>query len=494
MSKELVKEKKQFPTTLVFMVVVAAFATWTYFSQYKGRIASDKAKEEASAVLAVSNSAVTGIEISVAAGENRPERKTRLEKQDGTWRVLEPFTDLGDGPSIETFLTTVAAEKSKDTVVEAKDGDAEIAWATYGLDKPSLVAILKSQKDTEAESQRKIEIGSVKAYDGSLYVRFDGASRVVLANSTLEAALMKDARDLRDKRFFPGEHPEFETVEILASGGPAVRLEKKEGLWVETGAAASAWPLDQGAVTSFVQSVSNLRGNDIWAEDKNDAIVMKGRKLDRPGLTVRLGAVGGARYEMKLAALGKDESVTAGIGSARPVVFSVYKAQIESLTKKIEDFRDLKHPFRFNVADVEAIELERSKDDAGLPVLKKKDGQWVIDPMDQRFTVTGDDSDPEVDSIEVDRLLRELSELSAKQVLQASVRSSDPAMGLTVRSGKKGFLRVGLFGTGGKALAEFTFAPTETAVRAASSKVPGRVLEVEKMVFDAFPLKVIKEK
>ena len=120
-------KKKSFPTGLVFVVAVAAFASWTYFSQYKGKEAELKAKEKSEALIPFSNSEITGIAL---------DGKFELKKQDGQWKLLSPITDLADPVTVESYLSSLTTEKSKATVVgDGYDGveKANIDWKTYGL-------------------------------------------------------------------------------------------------------------------------------------------------------------------------------------------------------------------------------------------------------------------------------------------------------------------------------------------------------------------------
>ena len=101
-------KKKSFPAGLVFVVAVAAFAAWTYFSQYKGKEAELKAKEKSEALIPFSNSEITGISLN---------GKFELKKQDGQWKLIAPITDLADPVTVESYLSSLTTEKSKATVV-----------------------------------------------------------------------------------------------------------------------------------------------------------------------------------------------------------------------------------------------------------------------------------------------------------------------------------------------------------------------------------------
>ncbi len=464
-------KKKSFPVAFVFMGLVAVFASWVYFYEFKGRDDREKAKAESAALVPFSNSTVTAIAI---RGPAQGGQDISIVKEGGIWKVLKPYSDLGDPAAIESFLSTLSIEKTKEEVVAA----ADIAWATYGLDKPVVEATLTAQT-AQGEKKRSIQIGSVPAYDGSIYARINGENKVVLLDTTVKTGLERDAREFRDKRFFTTpEHPKFTSLEIMHAGGAKLHFVAKDGFWSVPGAGPASWPVDQGAVQAFVQTVAGLRGNEVWAEDKTNKAVLKARGLEHPGTTIAMKSEAGETYEVRIAKLVKNETVAGGMSSGRPQVFSIYKAQLDLLHKSEDDFRDLAFPFQFKIADVRAIELEPAKGQERLPVLARKDGKWIVDPVD--LLHQGRDVKPEA----VDGLLSQLVALRALKLL--------PRPTTKPKLATPGALRVGIFGDKSSKLGEFVFAPVGESIHVTSSRAPDRVFEIEKALYDALTLDVFE--
>lgn len=466
-------KKKSFPTGLVFVVAVGAFASWTYFSQYKGKEAELKAKEKSEALIPFSNSEINGISLN---------GKFELKKIDGQWKLLNPITDLADPVAVESYLSSFTTEKSKATVVgDGYDGveKASIDWKTYGLEGAAPTLTLMA-----GEKKRTIQIGTEKAYDGSLYARIDGANAVVLLSAAVSGSMEKTDREMRDKRFFPRaadqKAPVIQSVEVIKPAGGGFKLEKKGEDWLVAGD-KNAWPLDQSKVREFVESAVGLRGADIWAEDKTEKRVLASRKLDRPALTMRLKPETGDVLEVKLATLEKDQTLTAGYGSARTLIFGVYKAQVEDLMRPLEALQDKKKPFKFNITDVTSIEFGAR--DLFLPMAVNKDkAEWVIDPID-----------PKAKSAELKRealegMLKALSELSAEKILPM------PASKFRVLGGVEP-IHLKFLGSSKKVVAEFTFIPREVKpssknarYEVISSLVGGRPVEIARDAFDGLGL------
>jgi hypothetical protein len=178
-----------------------------------------------------------------------------------------------------------------------------------------------------------------------------------------------------------------------------------------------------------------------------------------------------------VAALGKDDQVAAAVGSERPLVFSLYKAQIEGLSKTSDDFRDLKYPFQVKLADVRAIELERPAGEVSLPLIAKKDGAWIVDPMDTHYQGRSLKSDA------VERLLTDVVALQAKKLL--------PELAPKPKPSDKGSLRIGFFGEKNKKLLELVFSPVDEKYRVSSTATPNRVFEIEKAQFESLTLDLL---
>lgn len=480
-------KKRAFPTTGIFIALVMAFATWTYVYEYKGLEKRNAEKETASSVLPFSNSKVTSFLLKDFDKE-APFNETLVRKDGEQWKLEKPLTDLADTMAVDSFLSSLATQKIKETVVEAPD----IAWATFGLDKPQLEAQFTLDEEGK-EKTRKISIGATPAFDGSVYGRIGDENRVVLFESAVEAILMKESRDFRDKRFFPlSKHPEFSKADFKVSGR-RLSFEKKDGSWVIAGSpsAAGAWPVDSEKVQTWVESVSGLRGYDIWAEDKTDPIVIRGRRLNQPGFEATLNSDKGEVYTVAVAPVGREEAVAAATGSARPVVFSLNKNVIDSLLKSLEDVRDLKFPFQMandaKIADIARIEIERPKTRDSLPAFVRDGKTWKIaDDAAKEFLSR------KIKSDSVDGFLKAVTDLSAMKVV--AVNKAAPKLGS--KSDEQGF-RAKFKTADGKTALQLLVAEGGGVTAGgnflvASSKTPGAVLEVEKSSVDAIPLELLE--
>lgn len=466
-------KKSNFPVTPVFMLAVAAFAFWTYWTQVKGGAERAEKAEQDAAVLPFSNQDITGIEIKIMA-LGSVVRHFAATRSGDEWSVTKPYKDPGDAMKIGALLSSLSAEKSKSVVVE---GDT-VDWKSFGLDTPAIEATI-SAKTASGEKKRELVVGMQKAFDGSVYARFDGTNKVLLMNSMLEAILNKDPREFRDKHFFIGKTtPDFDRIEA-AVAGRRFALVREKGTWVAVGD-KSGWAIDPDAVKAYIDTLTGLQGNDVWGEDKTDKSALEVRKLTHPGINVTLSSSESkAIYNVQIAALSKTESVAGGMSSQRPLIFSVFKPQIEALTKGLDDFRELRRPFDLKVADVQKIKVSRrlGTSEVSNQAVAKKDGQWTADAAKPGQSVT---------STQVDSLLTKLGSMKAMKLMPegtgAPKREASGAVGVEFLGAKDDLLL------------RLTIAPTGAADGTAlvvSSKVANRVFQISKEQLADLPFELV---
>jgi hypothetical protein len=489
---------KKFPGTAVFVAAVMTFAAWTYFYEFKGAQRRADEKEKTLALLNGKNEDLIAIHFKDAA-KSAPFNEVRAKRESSghEWRIEAPFSDSGDKMAFEMLISGLSTQKIKEVVVDAPD----ISWKTFGLDQP-LAEGTFTYRTSGVERTRKIVIGSQPAFDGSVYARIGEENRVVLLDSAVEALFKREARDLRDKRIFPIEKiPQFQSL-VLTQNGQTEIFEKKNGKW-ELAAShpqakssrSASWPLDSTKVEELVSNIASMRGQDVWAEDKADKVILKGRKLDRPAIVAKLTSLPEPEnkpqvFEINVAALDKQESLAAATGSIRPVVFSVNRSQIESISKSADDLRDLEFPFRWEASEVKALEFDRPPRREPLPGFKREGDKWAVD---SKLAKRGekDFSSREVSQDSMEKFLSELARIRALRVWLG--KATVPAFGK--KPDEQGF-RVRMKDEAGRTSLELLFVEGGNQAvgqfLATSSKVPGRVFVVEKSFVESVPMELLK--
>jgi hypothetical protein len=175
------EKRVSWPRILVLAALVAALGGYLWF--YEVPQARKEAEKEK--LVGVADDAVTGIELVYA------DRTIGLAKGDGGWRLTKPVEAPADEPVVKTLLTAITGAQVQKTLDEVP---ADLA--PFGLDKPATTITLAT-KDGPLPA---IALGKNTAIGAKTYVRKGDAGKVYLTASTLQTAINKQARDLRDKQ------------------------------------------------------------------------------------------------------------------------------------------------------------------------------------------------------------------------------------------------------------------------------------------------------
>ncbi|RYZ75953.1 MAG: DUF4340 domain-containing protein, partial [Proteobacteria bacterium] len=356
---------KKFGWTYLFIAVVIALVGFTIFDFQRAEKEEAK-KEQASTVLDFEVEKVTSLEFL-----GRGEKKTLDKAADG-WRITAPFNDSADQQAVATFLESLKGERIQEVV---KSGDA-IQLATYGLDSPNF--ILKLVSDGKVHT---LNIGSVKAYDGSLYGQLEGEKRVLLLSSAWDVYLSKPARELRDKRVYRGD-PKAKPVSIKLTSETSpkfsllLKRDQKEN-WVASPDAGNL--ISNKTVDAYIELVKALRAFDYMAFEKKNAKAVSSVGLDRPSYKLEVGFEGQVKPFSLQFALPKnqDDGNIPTLSSDLQQAVVVYKVAASKIMVEPRVFFDPKGPFQFPVSDVAQIRIQAPSLKPAVDKTISKDGpEW----------------------------------------------------------------------------------------------------------------------
>jgi hypothetical protein len=158
--------------------------------------------------------------------------------------------------------------------------------APFGLDKPSTVITLS----TKDGAQAPIQIGKNTTIGAKTYVRKGDAPKIYLTASTIQTAINKQVKDVRDKQLLAFEDADVKRIEVAKPGAPTLTLTRKDG---------DAWTLDPGGVPadptevrSYVSALRTTRATDFPDDAPADlakyGLARRGsRSPSRPARTAR---------------------------------------------------------------------------------------------------------------------------------------------------------------------------------------------------------------
>lgn len=178
----------------------------------------------------------------------------------------------------------------------------------------------------------------------------------------------------RTRRLFGAlEAAQVEWVALTASGGEAVRLERRDGAWrvVEP----VDFPADPANADSLASALASMTSEAVIEEPQPPAVY----GLGEGARTVRFGA-GGSEHELRI---GKKTPVggnhyAATSGAEGATVYTVATFRTTAFDKALDDLRE-RRPLRFERGDVTRIEAEWT---GGRVVVEKQDGAWkLVEPV-----------------------------------------------------------------------------------------------------------------
>lgn len=360
-------QKGKVSATLIFTIAVVALATYVFFFEYKkGEKTEEKKQADAKVFSGIEESKVKSLHVSPNLMNH--EFDIRAEKKDGKWQLLTPINDVADNDAIETFIHSLLEEKTHDVLQGDQVGDLK----TYGLDHPKGSVALAN--DTGEETQ--VNVGTIKAYDGSAYVTISNKPGVSIVSATWNAYTDKKPNDFRFKKVERSHFTDWTAVSTKVLGHPQLNLKKVDGEWQSI--PKSEIPLQLNLVEGFIYQMANLEILDFVSETKVD---LKKYSLVSPVAQVRISGDEKDKkphdFQLSLSEHSPDkkpEHATATSSELTGVV-EVYSAIIDVAKRGTQYFFNRKFPFQYDPTQAAKVEIKT----AGLNMkFEKTDpSQWA---------------------------------------------------------------------------------------------------------------------
>src|SRR5688572_24561112 len=284
-------------STLLLIVVLAGLVGYIYYLNGRESTGTDTKEKVFSAV---KEDDIEDVRIKSADGQT-----TRVQKADGTWKIVEPEAAPADQTELSSIASSLATLEVQ-SVVDEKASDLK----QYGLEPARIEVEFRSKGEKEA---KRIEIGERTQTGGDLYARFPGQPRVILLSSFLETTFNKNTFALRDKSVIQIDRDKVDRIEIQKDGKPAVTLAKAGMDWrIVAPLAARA---DFAAVEGSLERLSSAQMQGIVSPAGTDE---KKYKLNPPVASITTAA-GSSRATLLFGAT--ENALVYAKDTARPIVF-----------------------------------------------------------------------------------------------------------------------------------------------------------------------------
>ena len=321
----------------------------------------------------------------------------------GKWEIVAPKPYTADQDAMNGLVSAAAAVTS-DRVVDDKPADLK----QFGLDKPTLEVDITLKNG----GTKKLFLGDDAPGGSSTYARLDGDPRVFTVASFTRTGLMKEMKDLRDKRLLVFEQDKLSRIELTA---------KKS--MIEFGRSKDEWQIlkprplraDGLQVEELVRKLKDAK-MDLAASDEDTSKAAAAFASGTPIATVKVTDASGSQ-ELQVRKKGDDYFAKSSTADG------IFKAPADlgaGLDKSLDDFRN-KKLFDFGFNEPSKIEMH----DAGKTYAFQKTGdKWMS-------------GGKEMDNISVQGLLDKLRDLAAAKFVETGFAAPTLDIAVSSNDGKR---------------------------------------------------------
>jgi hypothetical protein len=347
-------------STLFILLGAIALGAAVYFFDWKrGQKEAEKSTAETSKL---AFSLPVGSEI-VSLLITRPqmagEGPIRVEKQNGTWQILQPLQTQADEHVISGIVETLSNSR-----IESNQPGTPDRLKAYGLDPPAVSIEFKLQNGT----QHTLKLGNKDFTNTYVYGQIDGKD-VALLPSAMRTQTDLSADFLRDHDVL---HFAQNDVNAFSLKNPAGQIEakKEKGGW--TFAKPDAGQLaDESDVASLLNAVSGAKMKNVVAESAEN---FGKYGLNPPLITF---TVTNERGKSATLLVGKKEgSDYYAKDSSRPTIFKVNETLYKKLTENYGDLRDKK---LMHLTQSNFTRAELHNENGTLVITPKAEQDWVAE-------------------------------------------------------------------------------------------------------------------
>lgn len=276
------------------------------------------------------------------------------------WQMTEPLATLAEATTVEGMIEHFIELKQTKAIE-----DQALDLKLFGLEPArAKVEIVRSDGSSET-----VLIGKRNSFDGSVYVKKESDTRVVLVPGGIDYQVNKDLLALREKRLVIFA---TEDVQQASVSGQATKTDYKlaqhkgeEGWWIETQHPTRA---DDAQVNGVLSALNGLRAKTFVSEH-NDIASLKKYGLDKPKLVSHVVLSDNRVVEIKLANQGDVPYATLGTDS--PIIELASDWALKRLPVDFDTLRD-KHVLLFDRDAVGLVVIKSDKEELKLQDITPK--------------------------------------------------------------------------------------------------------------------------
>jgi hypothetical protein len=262
------------------LLLLLAVGSYAWFGVYQADVKKKEQKERTDVLLPFPASAIESLAVTSGV------ETTSLVREGDSFRITAPVKTAVDKATIDGVTGRLAGLKMLRSIGDQKD------LKPFGLDNPRLkiaigVGAAKAPDGGAATSAGSFEfdLGDDNSYDGTIFAKLGGSSRVVVCEVGVKAALTKNLFDLREKRVMPFEQANLKHLDVATPKLAYALDHVGEGQWKLT--APIAETADTTKANQIASALSGLKATRFATEQASQED-LKRFGLDHPSDTVLL--------------------------------------------------------------------------------------------------------------------------------------------------------------------------------------------------------------
>lgn len=346
-------------TLFILLGAIALGAAVYYFDWKRGQKDAEKSAADTSRPVFSIPSGSEIVSLVITRPQVAGEGPIRLEKQNGTWQILQPLKTQADEHVISGIVETLSNSR-----IESNQPGTPDRMKVYGLDPPAVSVEFKLQNGLE----HTLKLGNKDFTNTYVYGQIDGKD-VALLPSAMRTQTDLSVDFLRDHNVL---HFAQNDVSAFSLKNPSGQIEAKEEKAGWTFAQPDAGQLaDESDVASLLNSVSGAKMTGLVAESAEN---LSKYGLSAPAITFT--ATDGSGKSATLLVGKKEGSDYYAKDSSRPTIFNVNETLYTKLTETYGDLRD-KKLVHLTQADFTRAELHN--ENGTLVITPKAEQDWVAE-------------------------------------------------------------------------------------------------------------------
>jgi len=346
-------------TLFILLGAIVLGAAVYYFDWKRGQKDAEKSAADTSKLAFSIPAGSEIVSLVIARPQVAGEAPIHLEKQNGTWQILQPLQTEADQSIANSVIETLGGAR-----IESNQPATSDRLKVYGLDPPAVSIEFKVQNGM----QHTLKIGNRDFTNTYVYGQIDNKD-VALLPSALRTQTDLSVNFLRDHNVLHFVESNVGSFSLKNSAGQIEAKKEKSG-WTfakpDPGRLA-----DESDVTSLLNSISGAKMTAVVSESAEN---LSKYGLAEPPITFTAMPDNGK--EATLLVGKKEGSDYYAKDASRPMIFKVDETVYKKLTETYGDLRDKK---LIHLTQSDFTRAELHNENGTIVITPKSEQDWIAE-------------------------------------------------------------------------------------------------------------------